>query len=63
MTNTSSSSSIKGNETPSGMRGGDVVSFLIGALIGYAFFFGPTIQHYAPSIYAVSSPNHKGASK
>lgn len=25
MTNTSSSPSIKGNETPSGMRGGDVV--------------------------------------
>jgi len=38
-----------------------VIPFLIGALIGCAFFFGPTMGLYSDPVRSVSAPNHKGA--
>jgi hypothetical protein len=38
-----------------------VLAFILGALIGCAFFFGPTIQQYSDFVRSVYAVPHKGA--
>jgi hypothetical protein len=36
-------------------------SFLLGAILGCAFFFGPTMGLYSDPVRSVSGQTHKGA--